>query len=319
MRRRGFIAMAGAALVARSAQVRAQALPVVGLLRTSANDPVFAQQFRLDMKALGWTEGRNVQFDFRWSDGGVAPMPRLAEQLVAGRPNVLLGFGPVALRALQAATREIPIVGMSDDLVASRLADTMSRPGGNTTGVSIYAAELDAKRLELLRELLPEARRIGLLYDPGVTPNHGEHLNVAAQSLQLALVRQEADSVEAMGPALDALVAARVDAVNILASSILNSGRARSIERLRQARLPAMHQWPETAQEGGLLAYGPSLKDIYRQLANFTDKILRGTPPSALPIEHPTKLEFVVNLRAAREIGVEVPVMLLARADTVIE
>jgi putative tryptophan/tyrosine transport system substrate-binding protein len=303
----------------RLARAQTQALPVVGLLRTSANDSVFETQFRQDMKGLGWHDGRNVQFDFRWSDGTVERMPQLADELVAGRPKVLLGFGPVAIRALQAVTRDIPIVGMSDDLVASRLAGAMSRPGGNTTGVSIFAAELDAKRLELLRELLPGARSVGVLYDPRVTIDRGEQLDAPARALGLALVLVAADSIETVGPAIDTLIAARVDAVNVLASSILNSARAITIERLRQARLPGIHQWPETAQEGGLLAYGPSLRAIYRQLVVFTDKILRGAQPATLPIEHPTKLDLVVNLRAARAIGIDVPATLLARADEVIE
>jgi putative tryptophan/tyrosine transport system substrate-binding protein len=293
--------------------------PVVGMLRNSgAHDRVFETQFRQELRGLGWTDRRNIQFEVRWADGDLERLPQLAAELVALRPRVLLGFGPIAIRTLQAATREIAIVGMSDDLVASHLAETMSRPGGNTTGVSIFAAELDAKRLELLRELLPHARRVGILYDPGVSSSLA-HLDAAAQALGFALVPMPAESIEAAGPALDELVAARVDAINILASSILHAARFVMIERLRTARVPAIHQWPETAGDGGVLCYGPTLQGIYRQLAVFTDKILRGASPAHLPIEHPTKLDLAVNLRAAREIGIEFPATLLARADTVIE
>jgi putative ABC transport system substrate-binding protein len=145
------------------------------------------------------------------------------------------------------------------------------------------------------------------------------HLDAAAQALGFTLVSMPAESVDAAGPALDHLIAANVDAINILASSILHAARCAMIERLRAARLPAIHQWPETAQDGGVLCYGPTLQGIYRQLAVFTDKILRGATPAQLPIEHPTKLDLAVNLRAAREIGIEFPATLLARADQVIE
>jgi putative ABC transport system substrate-binding protein len=310
--------MAASALATQT--VHAQTgLPVVGILRNSgAGDGTFETQFRQELRSLGWQESRHVQFETRWADGDLRRLPQLAAELVAMRPRVLLGFGPIAIRMLQTTTPDIAIVGMSDDLVASHLAETMSRPGGNTTGVSIFAAELDAKRLELLREFLPQARRVGILYDPGVTHTLA-HLDVAAQALGFSLVSIPAESTEAVGPALDDLIALQVDAINILASSILHGARFLMIERLRAARVPAIHQWPETAQDGGVLCYGPTLQGIYRQLAVFTDKILRGAAPAVLPIEHPTKLELAVNLRAAREIGIEFPATLLARADEVIE
>ncbi len=310
--------LAASALLRPPARAQAAA-PVIGILRNAgASDRVFETQFRQELRGLSWHERRNVQIDIRWADGDLERLPHLAAELVAQRPRVLLGFGPIAIRTLQTATREIAIIGMSDDLVASHLAETMSRPGGNTTGVSIFAAELDAKRLELLRELLPQATRVGLLYDPGVSGSLA-HLDAAAQALGFTLVSMPAESVDAAGPALDHLIAANVDAINILASSILHAARFAMIERLRAARLPAIHQWPETAQDGGVLCYGPTLQGIYRQLAVFTDKILRGATPAQLPIEHPTKLDLAVNLRAAREIGIEFPATLLARADQVIE
>ncbi len=320
MRRRDFtLGALSAALAPAFAHAQTSAIPTVGVLRVSADDPVFELQFRQEMKTLGWVDGRNIHFDFRWADGGVDRMPQLAEELIAGRPKLLLAFGPVAIRTLQTATRDIPIVGMSDDMVASRLAGTMSRPGGNTTGVSIFATELDAKRLELLCELVGKARRVGVLVDPRLADGRGAELEAAATSLGVELIRVAADNVDAVKPALDDLVAARVDAVNILASPIFNAARAMTIARLHAARLPAIHQWPETAREGGLLAYGPTLQGIYRQMIVFTDKILRGAQPASLPIEHPTKLDLVINLREAREIGVDVPATLLARADEVIE
>jgi putative ABC transport system substrate-binding protein len=311
-----------AATLATPRSARAQpATPVVGVLRNNPNDALetFTGSFRDDLATLGWRDGRNVRIVIRWADGRSDNLPELAQALVAARPSVLLAFGPPGLRAVSEAGRHTPVIGMSDDMVASGFAESMARPGGQISGISIFAAELEIKRMELLRELLPQARRIGVLYDPRISGARGPHLDEAAQTLGFVLIPAPADAIDAIGAALDTLIANRVDAVNVLASTILNAGRAITVATLHAARLPAIHQWPETAVEGGLLAYGPSLRGVYHQLAVFTDKVLRGALPATLPIEHPTKLELVVNLRAAREIGIEVPLALLARADTVIE
>jgi putative tryptophan/tyrosine transport system substrate-binding protein len=323
MMRRKFITFLGGAAVAWPLAVSAQQgrIPVVGVLRVNPKgvSEVFAEPFRRYMHALGWVEERNVRYDFVWADMRIERMPALASELVARNVDLIVTFGDPAIRAVQQATSKIPIVGMADDLVGSGLAASMARPGGNTTGVSILASELDVKRLEVLREFVPQARQIAILADP-TTNSTRPQLEKAARDLGVQLSLFEAKDPEQIARALDAVARAGVDAVNVLASPILYyGGRASIIDRLRQARLPAIYQFPEAAEEGGLLAYGPRLLLCYRHVVSLVDKVLRGARPADLPIEQPSKYELVVNLKTASAIGMTIPPTLLLRADEVIE
>jgi putative tryptophan/tyrosine transport system substrate-binding protein len=208
---------------------------------------------------------------------------------------------------------------MSDDMVAEGLAASMARPGGHTTGVSVLGAQLDLKRLELLHEFVPQAHRIAVLKDPTSVTAKEYQLEPAAARLDLELVIFTVRNADEVGRALDGIAAANVGAVNVLASPMLNGARPLIIDRLRDAHLPAIYEWPETADEGGLLGYGAPIASLYRRVAVLVDKILRGARPADLPIEQPTKVELVVNLRTAKEIGLAVSPLLLARADRVIE
>jgi putative tryptophan/tyrosine transport system substrate-binding protein len=207
---------------------------------------------------------------------------------------------------------------MTDDMIGSGLAVSMARPGGNTTGVSILTLELDVKRLEILHEFLPQARRIAVLADPSTISTRAQ-LSSAARDLALELVRFEAQSPDEIGNALDAVASAKVDAVNVLASPILNAAHRLIIERMHNARLPTIYQFPESAEDGGLLAYGPRVLESYRRIVYFVDRILKGAKPADLPIEQPTKFELVVNLKTASALSLTIPPALLARADEVIE
>jgi putative ABC transport system substrate-binding protein len=237
---------------------------------------------------------------------------------VARNVDLIVTFGDPAIRAVQQATSRIPIVGMADDLVASGLVASMARPGGNTTGVSILASELDVKRLEVLREFVPQARQIAILVDP-TTNSTRLQLEKAARDMGVQLSLFEAQDPSQIARALDAIAVAGVDAVNVLASPILTNGRAAIIDRLRQARLPAIYQFPEAAEDGGLLAYGPRQLLAYRHVASLVDKILRGRLPADLPIEQPAKFQLVVNLKTATTMGLTISPSLLLRADEVIE
>jgi putative ABC transport system substrate-binding protein len=242
----------------------------------------------------------------------------LANEFVTRKVNLIITFGNPAVQAVQRATTTIPIVGMTDDMVGAGLAASMARPGGNTTGVSILGSELDVKRHELLHEFAPRARRIAVLADRNQFTSRPQLENASRmlgvdQSIFIARSRDD------IGRALDAMEKAQVEAVNILASAILNGSRAFIIDRLRQMRLPSIYEWPESAEEGGLLGYGPRVQAMYRQVAVLVDKILRGAAPRDLPIEQPTKFELVVNLKTALAIGLTVPPTLLLRADAVIE
>ena len=203
-------------------------------------------------------------------------------------------------------------------MVGSGLAASMPRPGGNTTGVSILASELDVKRLEILHEYVPQARRIAVLVDP-TTISTRPQLISGARDLGVELVWFEASDSKELGRALDAIATANAQAVNLLASPVLNNFHRPIVERLHDARLPAIYQWPEIAEDGGLLAYGPRILLCYRYVVSLVDKVLRGAKPADLPIEQPTKFELSVNLKTAGAIGLTIPPTLLLRADEVIE
>jgi putative ABC transport system substrate-binding protein len=322
MRRRQFMTLLGGAAAAWPLAARAQQsrLPVVGVLRPNRRDVLetFAEPFRRYMRAIGWEEGRNVRFLFLWTEGLAERTPALAGELVAQNVDLIVTFGDPATRAAQRATAAIPIVAMTDDMVGSGLAASLARPGGNTTGVSILASELDVKRLEVLHEFVPQARRIAVLAD-ATTVSTRAQLASAARDLDVEPVWFEAGSPEELSRAVDALTAAKVDAVNVLASPLLNFWRLQIIDRMRDARLPAVYQWPESVEDGGLLAYGPRNLLCYRHVVSLVDKVLRGAKPADLPIEQPTKFELAVNLKTAGAIGMTISPTLLLRADEVIE
>src|SRR5690348_14867583 len=318
--RRKFVAMLGGAAFARPARAQQGGLPLVGVLRPNSKDitETFAEPFRRYMKAIGWEEGRNIRFLFVWAEGRSDRATALAGDLVAQNVDLIIPFGDPAIRAAQRATQAIPIVGMADDMIGSGLAASMARPGGNTTGVSILASELDVKRLEILREYVPQAQRIAVLADP-TTVSTRVQLASGERDLGVELVRFEAQNPDEIGRALDAITVSRVEAVNVLASPILNTARRLIIDRMRDAHLPAIYQWPETVEDGGLLGYGPRNLLCYRHVVSLVDKVLRGAKPADLPIEQPSKFELVVNLKTAGALGMTIPPTLLLRADEVIE
>jgi putative tryptophan/tyrosine transport system substrate-binding protein len=322
LNRRDFLTVLGGGAVGWSLAARAQQgrVPIVGVLRPNRKDVLetFAEPFRRYMKAIGWEEGRNVRFLFVWTEGLSERAPELADELVAQNVDLIVTFGDPATRAAQRATSVIPIVAMTDDMVGSGLAASLARPGSNTTGVSILASELNAKRLEVLHEFVPQARRIAVLADR-TTISTDAQLASAARTLDLELAWFKAGSPKELSRALDALTAAKLEAVNVLASPLLNLWRSQIIDRMRDVRLPAVYQWPESAEDGGLLAYGPRNLLCYRHVVSLVDKVLRGAKPTDLPIEQPSKFELAVNLKTASDIGLTVPPTLLLRADEVIE
>src|SRR5258708_1161571 len=322
IRRRDFVALLGGAAAAWTLVARAQQgrLPVVGVLRPNPKDiaEFFAEPFRRYMKAVGWEEGRNIRFLFVWTEGRSERATALAGELVARNVDLIVTFGDPAIRAAQRATPAIPIVGMTDDMIGSGLAASLARPGGNTTGVSILASELNVKRLEILHEFVPQARRIAALAD-STTISTRVQLASAARELNVELVPFEPGSPDELGRALDAIAATKIEAVNVLAGPLLQVSRPQIIARMRDHGLPAIYQWPESAEDGGLLAYGPRQLLCYRHVITLVDKVLRGAKPSDLPIEQPSKFELAVNLKTASALGITIPPTLLLRADEVIE
>jgi ABC-type uncharacterized transport system substrate-binding protein len=321
MRRRDFVKLLGAVGLLewpRAAAGQQSRPPLVGVLRPNPKNinETFFEPFGRYMRAIGWEEGRNIRFLFLWAEGHNERA--LAGDLVAQQVDVIVTFGDPATRAAQQATKTIPIIAMSDDIVGSGLATSLARPGGNTTGVSILASELDAKRLEILHEYVPQARRIAVLADP-TTISTRNSLEGAARDLGLELVWFQARNPDEIGSALAAIAAAKVEAVNVLASPLLNFARRLTIDKMRDARLPVIYQWPETAEEGGLLAYGPRNLLCYKLIVSLVDKILHGAKPADLPIEQPSKFELVINLKTADTLGMTFSPALLLRADELIE
>jgi putative ABC transport system substrate-binding protein len=273
-----------------------------------------------EMGKAGFVEGRNLIVDWRFV-GSPEQTAAAAAELVQLAPDVLIPAGSTpAITAAQQATRTIPLVGTADDMLGSGLVTSLARPGRNLTGISIMATELDGKRLEILMELVPACRRMAALADPAVTERSQlDALRKAAASRGVELSIHPAPGAEDIGAAIDAAQAAGATAVNVLASPIFNANRRIILDRTAALRLPAIYQWPETAEEGGLAAYGPRAATINRERARQVVKVLRGAKPADIPVEQPDKFELVINLGTAKAIGLEVPGTLLDRADQVIE
>ncbi len=297
------------------------AIPVFGILLVFSRDAgkTFTVPIRAYMEALGYVEGRNIAFDVRFADGQVERLPTLAAELVAQRPAVIATFGDATARAAKAATATIPIVAQSEDLVGAQLVSSMRRPEGNITGVSIMGTELDAKRLEILAEILPRRSAVLLLADPNTHRESRPALNATAKALGLTLHEAIVSTPEEIERALRGARERGIAGVNVLSSALLFALRRHVISLAAELGLPAMYQWPETAEEGGLIAYGPSLLGAFRQVTTLVVKVLQGAKPSDLPVEQPTRFALFVNFKTARAIGLVVPPSILVRADRAIE
>jgi putative tryptophan/tyrosine transport system substrate-binding protein len=300
----------------------AEKLPLVGFLRINSPDSLelHAGLFRDAMAALGWVDGRNVRIEFRLAEGHVERFPELAEALVREKPSVILATGLPAIRAAQRATSTIPIVADSADLVAEGVVGSLAKPSGNTTGISILGTELDAKRLEILKEMLPSAGRFALLRDPvHSVPERFQAVADTAQALGVEFQVVDVRSLADLAPAFASFRADGAEAVNILASTMLMGFREELGLLSLSSKLPAMCEWREMAEVGCLAAYGPTLKELAAMRAALADKMLKGARPDETPVQQPTRFELVVNLKAAKALGLTIPPAVLLRADEVIE
>jgi putative ABC transport system substrate-binding protein len=327
MRRREFIVLACGATVTWPLSVRAQqsgtvTLPKIGFLSNSSGvsalNPLIAGVFT-ELRRLDWVDGRNVIYEPRFSAGDPERLPSLVSDLVDRKVDIIVAAGgAVTARAAQRVTATIPIVALADDLEGEGLVASLAHPGSNTTGVSIFAAELNTKRVELLAEMVPAARRMAALAESKSDPSLAR-VAAAARERHMDLVVFEAQGLDRLADALAAVSTAGIDAVNVLASSILYNGRRAVMDRMTASRLPAIYQWPEYAAEGGLIGYGPTQALISRLVAEQVDRVLRGARPAELPVVRPTTFVLAINLKTATALGLTVPPSLLARADEVIE
>lgn len=296
-------------------------LPLIGILRVgSVAGDLFPGVFNRDMAHLGLEEGRHYRVKLAFADGERERLPALAAELVAAGAQLLVAFSIAGVAAAQSASKTVPIVAMTDDLVGTGQVASVARPGGNTTGVSVMGRLLDTKRLEVLHELVPSVRKVGIVGDDSLTV-HRElgNLQAAARTRGLALEIVHVQKAEQVQPGLARLGDAGVEAVQFLASAFLQSVRFQFMAELRGRNLPAIYEWPETVEEGGMSSYGPRLSLCYRHVAILAAKVLGGTRPSDLPIEQPTIFTLAINVGAARAIGVKVPQSMLLRADLLVD
>ncbi|MGQ0579766.1 MAG: ABC transporter substrate-binding protein [Betaproteobacteria bacterium] len=280
-----------------------------------------ALEFRNALRDAGYAEGRDVVIEWRSASGDYARLPELATDLVRRKVDVIVADTTVAAQEAKRATSTIPIVMAAvADPVGSGLVASLARPGGNVTGLSIMLAELSAKRLQLLKEAIPRIARVAVLWNPD-TPYHSkavEDLRAAAPSLSIQLSFVSVRTPEEIGPAFSAVGRAHAQALYVLEAPLFFTHRTTLLKLASKARLPTMCGQRHYVDEGGLMSYGANIGNLFRRSAGYVDKILKGTKPSDLPVEQPTKFELVVNLKTAKAIGITIPQSILLQADTVI-
>ena len=325
MRRREFITLLGGAAVSWPQAAGAQQMmPLVGFLGPALDRRQhWLASFRTGLGAEGFTDGRNVRIEYRSADGGAEGLPALAADLVQQGAAVIVASGPPAALAAKRATPIIPIVFMSGaDPVQLGLVSSFHRPDGNLTGFYFQVTELPAKRLALLHELLPMARRIAVLVNPAYAATAVPTMRdtrVAGHALSLDIEVFNASNGEEIGATFAALSKWRPDGLLIGSDPLFNTEQARLVALAAHHSLPASHFQRDYVESGGLMSYGPDYADTYRQVGAYVGRILKGARTTDLPVQQPTKLEMVINLKTAKSLGLDIPATLLARADEVIE
>ena len=329
MRRRTFISLLGSAVawpLGARAQQAASTVRRIGLLlpgnaRTTAVRGQL-EAFRQGLKEYGWVEGQNIIVEYRFAEGREDALPAIAAELARLRLDIIVAESTVGIQAAKTVTQTVPIVmATSADPVGTGLVANLNRPGGNITGLSLQAADLSGKRLQLLTEIVPRLARVAILSNP-LNPNTApivEQTKAAAQSLGVEVHVAEVQAPDKFGSAFAAITSAHAGALIVLPDPMLYGQHPRVVTFTAASHLPALFPEKEVAEVGGLIAYGPSIPGSFRQAAAYVDKILRGAKPADLPIEQPTIFELVVNLGTAKAIGVTIPTSILLRADEVIE
>jgi putative tryptophan/tyrosine transport system substrate-binding protein len=325
MNRRGFLGIALAAalgpMMAHSQEKRTRYRIGYLFLGTRPAEPQETPPWPT-LRNMGYVEGTNLEVERRFAAFQRERLAAFAAELAALQPDLILARGGQAAEAVSRVTSEIPTVVMgAGDPVGTGLVKSLARPGGNITGVTEVATELSAKRLQLLREAIPAAKRVAVMWnsaDRGMTLRYQEIEN-AARILQVEVQPVQVREPEDFDDAFAAMHRDRPDALLMITDALLGLNRKKVVEFTAQTRLPAVYEGREPVDDGGLMSYGPSLRDLFGRTAYFIDKILKGANPGDLPIEQPTRFELVVNLKTARRLGLSLPPVLLARADVVIE
>jgi len=325
MKRRQFITLLGGAAAAWPLAARAQTLPVIGFMsaRSPEDTAPELKAFHAGLGEGGFTDGSNVTIEYRWARGDYRRLPLLADELLQRHVSVLVATGgDASAGAAKAATTTVPVVfTMGSDAVKAGLVQSFNRPGGNVTGSVILSEEMEQKRFDILREMVPDVTIFGAMVNPNYPPSADQvrDLELAAPKIGRQLVVAKAGNDSELEAVFATLSSARIGALLVASDPYFDTRRSRIIAFAAQHRLPAIYQFREYAVEGGLISYGPSITDAYRQVGMYAARILKGERPADLPVLQPTKFDFVINLKTAKTLGISVPATLLARADEVIE
>ncbi|MGH7331205.1 MAG: ABC transporter substrate-binding protein [Candidatus Rokuibacteriota bacterium] len=301
---------------------QAPEIPRIGYLSVGSALGPRDEAFLQGLRELGYAEGRNVVTEYRYAQDRLERLPELAAELVRLKVDVIVALSTILARPAKKATQTIPIVTVSGDPVGTGLVSSLARPGGNVTGLTFFSPELAPKRLELLKEAIPGASRVAVLWNPDGPAKVREFKSIEASARSLAL---DIQSLEVRGPAPDIEGAFRkaaawgAGALLVLGNPLTLAHRTKIVSQATKLRLPSIYDSPQFVEAGGLMAYGPNFKHLYGRAAVYVDKILKGARPADLPVEQPTTFEVVINTRTARMLGLAVPPSLLLRADRVIE
>jgi len=321
--RRNLVIALGAAALAAPLCSFAQAtkMPRIGILFIGSRNQPHLESFKRGLAELGYTEGRNVAIEYRYAEGKEDRLPGLAAELIQLKVDVIVVTADVSAEAVQMATKTIPIVVTTGDPVAWGLADSLAKPKGNVTGLSVVSVDLSAKRVELLKDTYPEMTRLATLLDPRqkVLPNVLNQTRIAARALGLQLDAFEVETSKDIEKAFASMSKMRSAGLLALLSPSITLHSKQIVESALRQRLPGIYPTRQFAEEGGLMAYGPHIEDLYYHAANYVDKILKGAKPADLPVEQPTKFELAVNMNTAKALGIKFPQSILVRADKVIE
>jgi putative ABC transport system substrate-binding protein len=297
-------------------------VPQIGFLAAIGSTTERIDAFRQGLRELGYAEGKNIVIEWRFAEGKRERLAELAAELVRLKVDIIVTAGPTTTSAVKEATVTIPIVmGLDPDPVGNGFVASLARPGGNITGLSSLAPEISGKQLELLKEIVPRLSRVAVLAN-STNPGNAQALReteLVAGALKVQLQYLDVLDLKGIETAFRAASKGRADAVLALNSPVLNSHRTQVADLAVKNRLPAIYPWPEIVEAGGLMTYGASYTDLFRRVATYVDKILKGTKPADLPVEQPRKFEFIINLKAAKQIGLTIPANVLARADKVIK
>jgi ABC-type uncharacterized transport system substrate-binding protein len=319
------LALVGYGAIATAQQPKK--VPRIGYLAANdaASESTRADGIRLALRALGYIEGQNIAIEYRYAEGKLDRLPALAAELIRLKVDVIVAAGGTrVVRAAKNATTTIPIVmvGSGADPVVARLVESLARPGGNVTGLTLLNRELGGKQLELLKEAVPKLARVAILYDPGFPANVSdvkEVLPPPARALRLTLQPWEVRDADGFDKVFGALNKQRPDGLYVPAGPLMNINQKRIVALAIKSRLPSTYNSKEAVDAGGLMYYGADQGDSYRRIAYFVDRILKGTKPADLPVEQPTKFELIINLKTAKQIGLTIPPEVLARANRLIK